>query len=158
MGDPLLTTPRILWASLLMSQLIYAYLLLFAAPHPDAPPDPMLPMVLAAAAFGVAIASFVVPAVLSRSMASQPTAPIMGHEDAAAARRRAMSARFVPFIVSLAMSEAVSIFGLVVGWLGHPLTTWAPFLVAGMLLTAWRFPTEARMLGPTTRGNGVTVG
>lgn len=156
MGDPLLFTPRILWFALLVSQLVYVFILTVsgAVPLPAEPPDPMLPLMFGAAAFGVAVASFVVPAVLTRNLAGT-VAEGDAHGDP---RRKAMSMMFTPFIISLALSEAVSIFGLIVGYLGHPIAAWAPFIASGMLLTAWRFPTEARMMAPLTRRNGVTVG
>jgi F0F1-type ATP synthase membrane subunit c/vacuolar-type H+-ATPase subunit K len=152
MSDPLLVR-RILWAALLVSQGIYVWVLAFsgAVPPPMEPPDPMLPMVLGAVALSVAVASFVVPMLLLRSASG-------ASQHAPSGRQQAHARTFTPFIVSLAMSEAVSIFGLVAGYLGHPALVWAPFFAAGFVLTAWRFPTEGRMMGPLARGNGVTVG
>lgn len=152
MADPLLTR-RILWFALLASQAIYFWILAFSGAVPPVvePPDPMLPMVLAGAAALVGVLSFALPMLLLRSIRAAPADP---H----APRPSGHAATFVPFILSLSLSEAVALFGLVVGFLGHRVMVWAPFLVAGFLLTAWRFPTESRMNGALTRSNGVTVG
>jgi hypothetical protein len=156
MRDPQLFTPRILWAALLLSQAMYVGLLSFPGlrPMPTDPPDMIIAWGVGAAAVMVAIASFAVPALIRRSAAAAP--PVDPHSGRSA-RQQAFGAALTPFILSMALSEAISIFGFILGWLGHSAFVWAPFITAGMLLSAWRFPTEARFFGSLTR-TGVTVG
>lgn len=172
----LLLTPRILWAALLCSQAIYVALLvvpgLLERP-PAGEVDPTLPLVLGAAALAIAVASFLVPATLRRAALAQLDVPIVEepdpdepigfrgsgkkirrYADPQAALRRAMQLGFVPFILSLALSEAVTIQGFVLGFLGHPALVWAPFAALGAALTAIRFPTARSFVGPFEQATG----
>ncbi len=153
MAGSLLLIPRILWLAMLGTHALYlAILVMGLYERPPEPPDPIILVALAGAALGTAVASFVVPAVLRKNAG----APVAADPDVA--RRQALSAALTPFILSLALSEAVSVMGLVVGFNGHPAFAWAPFLACGALLVAVRFPTEGRMLGAAARPPGVIVG
>ena len=168
---------RVLWAALLASQLVYLMLLTLPGlvAVPAAPPDPQLPLVLAGAAAVIAVVSFVLPARLrAASMARvalaterrpDPSArgafreAVPTHElaDPEAMRRAALLAGFVPFVLSLALSESVSVLGLVLGFLGHEPLVWAPLIATGMLLTMARFPSEQRLVEALARAKGLSA-
>ena len=97
MGNPRLLTPRILWAALLVSQVIY--FVLIAAPglfeRDPAPPDPVLLPVLGAVALSSAIGFFVLPMVIARGVfagARIETRPLEDVSPEAAAYRSAIIA------------------------------------------------------------------
>lgn len=151
MQSPTLTTPRIIWAALLGSQGIYVALLVggLLQPPPE-PPEPIMLTVISAVAMVVAAISIVLPRVMHAQGAralvhKEPALPDHGRQ---AALRRALQLGFAPWILSIALSEAVAIFGLVLGAIGFPLLSCAPFFAAGILLTLIRFPTAGRFLQP----------
>ena len=174
---PKLVVPRILWGALLVSQAIYVGMLVAGViERPEQPPDPMMLPALIGAAMTTAIASFFVPEIIRRGAIARmaielhdvpdPEAPL-GFRGAAPTVRayahpkkvidQALPMGFAPFIISLAMGEAVSLFGLVAGVLGHPPTHWAGFFALGMTLTAIRFPTTRTFLGPIEKHTGIAL-
>lgn len=174
MGHPRLLTPRILWAALLFSQVIYfAMLAAGLFPRPPVPPEPAMLYGLAGAALVVAVLSWVLPAWLWRSAAARTnvaTKPIetparsaayraevgpRGFADREAALTLAMQRGFTPFILGCALNESVALFGFVLGFLGFPLLTILPFFVISWLMMLPRFPTERAFLGPLARAHGV---
>jgi hypothetical protein len=72
------------------------------------------------------------------------------------AARHALASAQTSFILSMALSEAVSLLGLVLHMQGAPVEASTPFLAAGTLLAAIRFPTPARLLAPYERVHGAT--
>ena len=54
----------------------------------------------------------------------------------------------------MALSEVVSLVGLVLHMFGAPLAISIPFFVAGTLLAAIRFPTLPRLVAPYERACG----
>ncbi|MFO0681867.1 MAG: hypothetical protein U0234_07450 [Sandaracinus sp.] len=147
---PSILTPRILWAALLFSQAIYVALIAGGILEaPSAPPDPMMLPVLGVVALGTAVVSFVLPRILHRNAVAQamPTIQHQGMGDLSLLRA-AYQAGFAPLIVSLALSEAVGIYGLVLAALGFPLLYCLPFSALGGVLTLVRFPTERGFLAP----------
>lgn len=174
---PKLMTPRILWGAMLASQAIYVGMLVSGVLQtPDQPADTSLLAPLIAAATMTAIASILLPEILRRgAIASMkieleeipdPDAPL-GFRGAAPTIRayahpqkvidRAFPLGFTPLILGLALAEATSIFGFVLGFLGHPPLHWAGFFVAGATLTAIRFPTASTFLGPIEKHTGVAL-
>jgi hypothetical protein len=175
----LLTTPRILWLALLASQVIYVVLLVVPGllSLPEEPADPsMLPLLIGIAGAD-AIGSFVLPAFLRRKAAAAAAIPIADVPDPdaptgfrgvaptirtyvnrSAARRTAIQIGFAPFIIALALSEAITVMGFLLGFLGFPPLAWAPFFAVGMALTAARFPTERMFFAPIERHTGVRLG
>lgn len=144
-------TPRILWAALLFSQVMYVVLLVGGYLQvPPEPPQPILLTAISAVAMLVAALSVVLPRVLhaqaARRLAHQE--PGLPDHGAAVVMRRALGLGFAPFVLSIALSEAVAIFGLVLGVIGFHLAQCAPFFAAGMMLTLIRFPTQGRFLRP----------
>lgn len=127
-------------------------------------------------AIASAIGSFVVPSLVRRkNVASQrfelrevpdPSAPVgfrgtaptmREYADVAAVHAAARTAGFAPLVLSLALSEAVSLMGIVAGFLGQPPVVWGAFVAVGMTLTAIRFPTEATFFAPVEQHTGVRV-
>jgi hypothetical protein len=161
-------TVRILWGALLFSNVLLGVVTVLAPSQARHPPELTSVEMLAAAALAVAVASFVVPArmratYLAASRAettpAEPTPTGAGparfaHPDQAA--RRAMGGALTPFILSMALSEAVSIVGLQLHMLGAAMTVSTPFIVAGTVLAAVRFPTLARLVGPFERAHAAS--
>ena len=163
-----LTTLRILWFALLCSIGFYAAVP-FLVVH-GSQPQPVMLVALTSVAVVTCALSFLMPAFLyKRSMAAlvnvaprvverpRSTAEARGFRDASpgqrcfedpvAARRFAYQLFMTPFILSLALSESVALFGLMLFMLGFGLRVFAAFELAGALLIALRFPTDARVVG-----------
>jgi len=142
-----------MWLALLMSQGMYLTLLnvpglIDVSP---VPPPAMTRFLLAAMALSVAVASFVVPRLLWNSALKQtsyraPQDTAREHDDAALGQ--GMKLGMVPFILGLALNEAVAIFGLVLGFLGEHWYFTTPFFALAIVLMLVRFPTEATFVGP----------
>jgi hypothetical protein len=166
---PTLTTLRIIWGSLLAAIGFYAFILAFSLVHSaGAPQGPSLVLPLAAVAVACAGVSVFLPRTLHRQAVlktqletvQEPAPDAFSGEyrqalptrtvfaDAKTARRTAMLCFQQPFILSVALSESVALFGLTVGIFGYGMGTAAPFFAAGFLLVASRFPTESRVFGP----------
>lgn len=151
--QPSLSVPRIMWLALLVSQVIYAVLLNVPGLMETAPQPPPAAMRYGFAAFALmaAIASFVVPsflwsAALKRSPYGGAQDTSRGHDDVAL--KHGMRLGMTPFILGLALNEAVAIFGLILGILGEPWPFTTPFFAAALVLMFIRFPTERTFVGP----------
>ena len=158
-----------LWGALTFSNVLLGVLTVVVPSRMPPPKDLTQVAILGALAVGVAIASFVVPARMQLQMARQARAEVAEPEPMPGgmrgparfaqpekAARAAMGLALTPFIMSMALSEAVSLLGLVVHMQGAAMTISTPFIVAGTLLAAIRFPTVARMVGPFERAHGAT--
>jgi hypothetical protein len=149
---------RILWAALTFSNVLIGVVTCFMPPPRG--------QVFALAA---AVASFIVP-MRARAQAlarvrvellagdgppvpDRPAGRFANPQDAA---RKAMANAFTPFIMSMALSEAVSLVGLSLHAVGGPLPLALGFVAAGTVLAASRFPTPARLLAPFERAKGAT--
>jgi hypothetical protein len=159
-----LRTVRILWAALVVSTLLIP----FAASRMEIDPKQTLQTSMAAilglVALALTIASVVVPRLVLANGArvgtpevSRPE-PIPGvasppgrfaQPDRAA--RRALAVCQQPFLLSMALSEAVSLIGLMLHAFGGGLLVAAPFFAAGTLLSLSRFPTFDGLFGPFER-------
>lgn len=162
---PSLQTLRILWFALLTSNVLYVAVLLFLRANRQGPapvPDPMLAPAFALAALGLAATSVLLPPRLYASAAAATTVATredikddpMGAQqgfrrpaaserifaDASLARSAALGAYMSPFIVGMALAEAVSLLGFVLGFLGGAAVVFLPFFVVGVALQASRFP------------------
>ena len=156
---PSILVPRILWAALLGSQALYvALIVLGVLEAPSEPADPIMLPALGAVALGTSVASFVVPRILHRSAIAQAL-PAVQHQGSGelAVIRAAYQAGMSPFIVSLALSEAVALYGLVLAALGFPVLYCLPFSGLGAMLTLVRFPTESAFLAPFEERLGRSV-
>lgn len=155
----LMFVPRVLWAALYASTFIYVFLYFTVAPDQPQQPIGTMRIALAVTALMVAVVSFVLPASLHRKGAAMakldvkdvpdPDGSVMLRDEAptirvfadpAKARKKAMALYFTPLILSLALTEAIAIFGFVLGFLGAELPTVLPFFVAAWILFIPRFP------------------
>lgn len=127
------TTLWILWGALCMSQLLYVmvgYVIRTSAtePIPDSYQDLLTPLLLAAgvvaggALFGV-----------DRFLKPVPKAQMP-------------QAYFVPFLLKMALSESVGIFGFLLFYLGAPWELFLGFVGVALLLMASFAPTDGRLL------------
>jgi hypothetical protein len=158
MGARLLS-PRMIWFALLVSQGFYVAIpVLGLVERSRVRPDPILLYALAAVALVVAVVSFVVPGIVRRSAIASAAADLR-HREASldTIQARAFGIGFTPFILSIALSEAIALFGLVLSTLGFPTLVCLPFHAAGAVLTLIRFPTTAMFLGPLEEALGRTL-
>ncbi|HEU4412325.1 MAG TPA: hypothetical protein VFS43_44190 [Polyangiaceae bacterium] len=171
-----LRVATILWFALLFASLLYPGILvsLRSTGLEPPPPDFALAPAFYAVALVAAVMSFVLPrikyAATLKPFASRVeavaggAAPWPGYRSKVEGERvlrlqagdlRALVGGFVTaLILALAMSEAVSLLGFVLGFLGFPAPVWAPLSAAGPLLIALRFPSERAVLGPLERAHG----
>lgn len=159
-----LQTPRILWLALLMSIPMYVVVGFLAAPK-DLTIEPTMSIVLMVVALSEAVASFLLPAHIRRrgylgaklpvEEVPDPNAETMFRDsppmirqfaESEAALKRLNTLAWTPFIIELAMSEAVAVFGLVMMFLGAEPLMWVPFMALGAILMLVRFPTEPRFV------------
>ncbi|HRI62858.1 MAG TPA: hypothetical protein PK156_01435 [Polyangium sp.] len=167
-SHPALMTLRILWFALLMSTFLYmgiAYGVL--AGKATVPQIPIMPPVLAALSLVLAATSFLLPRFIypqaaktaavkiEEEVASNSAFPDRYREaspkqrvfaDPSEAMSKAFACFMTPFILSLALSEAIALFGLVLAQLGFETILSVPFFVAGAVLIAIRFPQQATVV------------
>jgi len=161
-------TVRILWAALVFSNVLLGVVTFIVPSQASRPPEATLVYMLAAVALSVVVSSFVVPARMRAAYLAnkrvettppEPTAtgPALARfMDPVKAARRAMGGAFTPLIVSIALSEAVSMVGLQLHMLGASMTVSTAFIATGTLLAAIRFPTFERLVGPFERAHGAS--
>lgn len=150
---PTLQTRLILWAALLFSTFIYLGVALTAAPPPSGPLSPMTPVVFVAVAVATAAISIFLPTKfekegLLRLKLATEAAPSFGDypggtllfSDSTAARRASGSVVMAPFIIRLALREAVATYGLVLAFMGYPLMWYIGFFVATWALMVVAVP------------------
>ena len=162
-SHPALMTVRILWFALLVSVFIYMGIAygVFAG-KAVVPQEPLMPPVFAALSLVIAVMSFVMPKFIYRQAAASVNVKIEDEVVASAFPKRyresmpkqhvfadprdAMSKAFAcymsPFIISVALSEAIALFGLVLAQLGFDMKTSLPFFIVGAALVAVRFPQQ----------------
>lgn len=172
----ILRTQRILWAALLVASFIEAGISFYVPVPPGMHPQQVMAIAIAAIAVVVAVVSFVLPATnirlalrsLDAEVKEEPAPPDeMGYRERAPTVRtihltqssfRALLLRSqVPLILSLALSNAITLFGVVLSRLDHPPATFAPFLVVGSVLMAIRFPSEQRLIRAIERQHQAKV-
>jgi hypothetical protein len=180
---PQLNTMRIIWAALFASTFMYLGVILFVVQPPESPPDPVMLPALALVAMAVSVASFVVPAAGYRQAVaaskievteetvpdpSRPESDVLPYREAPtitrkvakkpkAALERAFMLYQTPFILSVALAEAVCLFGFMLGFLGVGLPFILPFWAMTWVLFSLRFPTLERVLGPLERAKGIVI-
>ncbi|MGD0529085.1 MAG: hypothetical protein ABSE49_28360 [Polyangiaceae bacterium] len=160
---------RVLWAALTLSNVLLGVMILLNHWPKQGTPEGQLLVILYVSALGGAVASFVVPRILHAKSLSGvrvevfpgepgPTGASSGGRFAQpqAAARRAFAIAFQPFIVSMALSETVSLVGLCVRAMGGPQTTALALVAIGTTLAAWRFPSPTRLLAPFERKHDAT--
>ena len=148
---------RIVWAALLASQGIYAAILLGGVLEaPLEPPDPIMLPALGCVALFVAAASMLLPRYFLGQIPRLLTERDRGLREhgQAALFARAIQFAATPFIIGMALAEAVGIFGLVLGALGVPHLMALPFFALSVVLMLMKFPTERGVLEPLERALG----
>ncbi len=159
---PMLRTMRILWTAELAAAFIFLVVLLVLRSTGDLPTEvePLMLPAFGVTALVATVVSLILPAKVWASM-TQRTEPAIEEEvvkeealfrqapkmrrvfvKPEAARRTASQQWLTPFILGVALGEAVAIFGLVLGILGFGLLEVMPFFVVGWLLIAWRLPRQ----------------
>jgi hypothetical protein len=123
-----LGTPRILWAALFASTLIYIVVL-------------ELVTLEASEAWEMLLYPFAFVAAMSA--AASAAAPRMIRNRASAGTRQGLY--LSALILSMALAESVAVFGLVLGLLGGPSTAVLPFFVASWILMLIQFPTQEKL-------------
>lgn len=165
----------LLWTALCSSALLMLGVALFV-PEELGPIDPLLLYALFAAAVPAAAASFIVPQLLrkqafraielggspdgaQRAMGMQAFSvkSALGPEESARVRSKVLLAAQAPFILSLGLSEAVLVFGLVLRFLGASILQAAPLLALGCLLILARFPRPEATLRAFETQRGVRL-
>jgi hypothetical protein len=175
MPNPLFV-PRVLWAALLASTVIIAALGVLLPVPSGVDALPFLPAVLGVVALVDAVVSFVLPArLLDQAIRANP--PASGVEASAAepagfrepvperrvvhmtdAALRALLPGFQTYVIlGLALSESISLFGLVLTRVGADLRLALPFFGAGTILALVRVPSKATLFGAVERVTGATV-
>ena len=132
-----LTVPRILWAALLGSTLIYVAVLELAAKSGE-PHWEFLMLPLSTGAVTTAAASLAVPRIMVRRHRS-------GRDRDDSSLPEAAGAYLIALIVALALAESVAIFGLVLGLLGAPPKVVMPFFAVAWVLMLIRFPSQEKL-------------
>jgi len=128
-----LFVPRILWAALFASTLIYLLVLEVVELQNGSSWETLL-YPLAFAAVTTAGASLMAPRMMLRRRPARDTSTVT-HD----------GSYLTTLIVALALAESVAIFGLVLGFLGAPPTVVVPFFVVAWILMIIRFPTRERV-------------
>jgi len=174
---PKLSVLRILWIAMLLATAMYAGLAFSGIFRPPAEPaERMMPFVFGVMAIVLAVVSFALPRTIHANAARASTveireeAPPDGfserYREAMAKRRvfadpqaalgKAYFAFMTPFVLSIALSEAIALFGLVLAVLGFEKIIATPFFVAGALLIAIRFPTHAKITRAFEEAHGAS--
>lgn len=131
-----LAVPRILWAALFISTLLYLAVIELTTVEGE-PNWQGLLLPLAVAAAMTAGASLVAPRILLRQRSSKSTDE--------SSSTRAAGAYLNSLILSMALAEAVAILGFVLGLRGAPVTVVMPFFVVTWILMLLRFPTQEEL-------------
>jgi len=174
---PALMTLRILWFALLMSTFLYMGIAYGVLPKKVATPQiPLMPMVLGSLSLVIMGVSFILPRITYQQAAK--AADVKIEEEVApnafpdryreampkrtvfvepnAAMGKAFACFQTPFILSLALSEAIALFGLVLAQLGFDMMTSLPFFLVGAVLIAIRFPQQANVIAMFEQARGAT--
>ncbi len=170
---PGLVTLRIIWGGIFSSTVLFLVVLSIVE-RPGELAEPMMLPVMGLVAASTAVVAVVLPELLFRqglnaqkpNIAIQeqpdPEAPegfgrtVLLPSDPAAARRSLLAAYSTKTILGCALSEAVCIFGFVLGFLGVAIPLVVPFFLVGWLLLGYHFPRDAGMLGPAKKILGIS--
>ncbi len=160
----------ILWGALFSSTLMMLLALVLTRP-PDAQPTPILLPVLGAVGLGSAAFSVIVPKLQFRAALRAYQFPTRQIEDPSSlpgsgkmlrvpvdqsAVLSSVLTRFqTPFILGMAMSESVALYGFVLGFTGFPLMVCMPFFLVSWALMAMRFPSPKAILNEAQAVTGI---
>jgi hypothetical protein len=176
-SHPALKTARILWFALFAATFMYMGVAYGILPKTTTPPqNPLMLPVFGGISLVIAVMSFLVPKMTYQQAAKAANVKI--EEEVASSAfpnryREAMPKRSVfaqpeaatgtafacfqaPLILSLALSESIALFGLVLSQVGFEVTMSLPFFLAGAVLVAIRFPRQAKVLGMFEQVHGAS--
>lgn len=174
-SHPALITLRLLWFALLAAAFLYLGVAVGVLSKNAAPAAiPIMPPVLGGVSFMIAIISFVLPPFIYAQVAKMGELEIKDEvvpsafperyreampkrqifADPQAAMNKAYACFMTPFILSLALSEAIALFGLVLVVLGFGVFMALPFFLFGAGLIAVRFPTQTKVLAQFEKVRG----
>ncbi len=169
---PSFATLRIIWGAILSSTVMFL-VVLGVIDRPDELENAMLLPIFGFVAASTAVSAVAFPEFLLRQTLTakkgeipttevpDPTAPPgFGKQhrvpsNPEAAHRSVLAAYSTKTILGCALSEAVCIFGFVLGFLGVSLPWVLPFFVVGWLAMGYNFPSEAKMLDSAARALGI---
>jgi F0F1-type ATP synthase membrane subunit c/vacuolar-type H+-ATPase subunit K len=171
-----LMTRRILFLAISSSNFMFAFVASQAAPH--APPeDQVLLLALAVVSVFVLVVSVVLPMTFEkRALASigdtvdrpanDPNAPsafakhgtVRTFANPRAALAAALDKTVTPFILRMALREAVGIYGLVLVFVGYPLSYGLAFMGVSLLSQAVELPSLARTADALEAATGASLG
>lgn len=125
---------RMLWLGIAGSSGLLMVVLQMARRPPSPPPVMTMVLALAACAVACLLASVLLPMATFRAQL---------------ARGRLISAPMFTTgaVLGLALTEAVALFGFVLGFLNAPMTTYLPFFAAAWLVFLLRFPRRSSPIG-----------
>ena len=162
-------TMRILWGALTASTVLLAFVALRMVPAPPSTAPGANLVVIAVVALGAAVASFLLPANLYRTAARRRRPPLAEPEPGPGgprgparftehdvATRMAFATYMTPFILSMALSESVSLDGVIEHVFRAPDALTYGLFAAGTLLAAVRYPRPARILAAFERAHGAS--
>jgi hypothetical protein len=153
-----LQTMRILWMALVISSLLFLFIVTSHLVQSPDPMPPQMPEMFGALAFGIAIISIVLPArgldmglrSMDVTIENDVGEPIGSFREAAPVERfiakphdtvlAAFPRYQTPFILGMALAESINLFGFVLGFMGAPPSAYAPFFALGLALMMWKFP------------------
>ena len=174
---PTLNVMRILWMAMLVATTMYVGLAFSGVLKP--PPEPVVPMmpfVFGLLALVLTIVSFALPRHLHATAARAADVEIREEAppdtfsrhyreamekrrvfaDPQAAMGKAYLSYMTPFILSIALSEAIALFGLVLAVLGFEKILFLPFFAVGATLIAIRFPAQPKILAAFEAARGAS--
>jgi hypothetical protein len=161
-------TVRIMWGALTFSCVLLGVVTVMVPSPVSHPPEESVVAIFSALGFALAIASFVVPArvyasnvarVRVEKVEPEPTPAGPGPARFAQpelAAGRAMGIANTSFILSMALSEAVGLLGLVLHMQGASMAMSSTFIGASVVLAAVRFPSIPRLVAPFERAQGAS--
>ena len=170
-----LQTVRILWMSLFFSSLMFLFLISSHVIHVEENMPPHMPEMLGALAVGIAIMSIVLPArgfdtalrAMDVKLENEVGEPVGSFRESAPVEKliakphatviAAFSRYQTPFIVGMALAEAINLFGFMLGFLGAHPYAYAPFFALGLGLMVWKFPRLSAITGPLERVKGAKI-
>jgi len=133
--------PRVLWGSLIMSQV--AYLAVAHVSVRAGGPGPSFVQILVGAAIMSALAAYFLPRVIAHAAVKQRLTE--GRTLAELSLTDLLPLLFAPLLVRWALIESISVFGLVAAFMSNDLQAQYPFAAAGILGMLLNFPSESKV-------------
>ena len=138
-----MAVPRLIWAALLASNLMYALVLfvqfkdLISNPFPSS--DPLLFPLMAISTMALAIAMILPKALFLRAKVKLDAGPQPPSD------QQLMTNFFTPWVIRMAMLESISIYGFVLAMKSQAPIAFVPFGALSILTQVSQYPTPQRM-------------